>query len=222
MSAVLRQSTPSGFLRSLKNIEKASLSPSSMFDGSSSLRRGQSESVSLPGGAASGASTGGGGALLIDKLRKISSQLHSAGDNKAKAVADEAVGRDIAARNENFANGNETPILSDHCVWSSVDEVVPCLISSSKNKFSVQPLKEKIIVAFREAYLWNAATGLGDFDEKRRDVPRGGEGFVLPVLDDSNKPFFFGIDCRSGNEILLGKFPKVGQVRFPPQISVNL
>jgi hypothetical protein len=170
--------------------------------------------MSLSGGAVSGASMGGG--LLIDKLRKISSQLHSAGESKAKAPADEPASRDIVARSDNFASTMETPILSDHCVWSSADEVVPCLISSSKSKFSVQPLEEKMKVAFREAYGWDVASRSGCVDEKERAAPRGGEGFILPALDDSNKPFFFGIDCRSGNEILLGKFPKVGNVICNP------
>lgn len=204
---VLRQSTPSGFLRSLKNIEKVALTPSSILDNNTSLRRGQSESASSAVVSSGGASAAtGGGVLLIDKLRKISSQLQSVGENKTKLPPDEHGNKN--SRNENDGSAFETAILSDHCLWSSPDEVVPCMISSSKGKFSTQLLDQKMKLAFRDAYFWNASKS-ESLDEKGTESLRGGEGFVLPILDESNKPFFFGIDCRSGNELLLGKFPKV-------------
>ena len=40
-------------------------------------------------------------------------------------------------------------------------------------------------------------------------ILRGGEGFVIPMVQESEGPFYFGIDCRSELETKLGKFPKV-------------
>eukprot|EP01035_Chromulina_nebulosa_P019573 gene19573-25474_t len=97
---------------------------------------------------------------------------------------DKSISNEKKWQQDNKIDGN---ILN---IWSTTDEVVPCIISNKRRAnttLSVSKYFELGIQSFRN----------------NKDLQ-----LLFPSSNHIEEPFYFGIDCRSNNEKKLGIFPK--------------
>ena len=83
-------------------------------------------------------------------------------------------------------------------LWTEVGEVIPCICTNKLRPF----IQGDILANFKQ--------GLSVIKNNESSVPvRGDDAMCFPLPQQPNeKPFYFGIDCRSDTERELGLFPK--------------
>ena len=93
-------------------------------------------------------------------------------------------------------------------LWAGAADVVPCLCTS---RYMPPPANENDPLSHFDMGLTLGAAAGG--------ARRGGEGACFPLPDErALQPFYFGLDCRSEAERVVGRFPKAFAVD-PASIS---
>lgn len=126
---------------------------------------------------------------LMAQFRRLSMQFQ--GDNASHAHN--------AASTETLSVHDRKSHADTMCLWASAAEVVPCISSNRRRPMA----PEDVLLSFQSAVQAKAHSASAEevFNVCFPLLSGDGSG-------DAQKPFFFGIDCRSEAEKRLGQFPK--------------